>query len=96
MSVDQLKSSAPGLIGQIKGWLTMRGNTLQQCLLIIIQISLLSMSHQATLPWKQLKPRKAFERFASSHNVIVKHYHADNGRFADTLFKEHVQEKGNH
>ena len=22
MSVDQLKSSAPGLIGQIKGWLT--------------------------------------------------------------------------
>ena len=41
-----------------------------------------------------MEAKEAFERYAATHGVTVKHYHADNGRFADVLFKEHVQEKG--
>ena len=30
--------------------------------------------------------KRAFERFAKQHGVIIQHYHADNGRFADNMF----------
>jgi hypothetical protein len=35
-----------------------------------------------------LKSKLAFEKFAASHGVIIKHYHADNGRFKDNLFSK--------
>ena len=38
--------------------------------------------------------KEAFEHFAASHDATVKHYHADNGRFADSLFRDHAKEKG--
>jgi adenylate cyclase len=37
---------------------------------------------------------KAFEKFAASHGVNIKHYHADNGRFKDKLFSKDIEEKG--
>ena len=30
-----------------------------------------------------LESKLAFEKFAASHGVNIKHYHADNGRFED-------------
>lgn len=36
--------------------------------------------------------KKAFETFVNKHNVIVKHYHADNERFSDNVFLQDVQE----
>ncbi len=36
----------------------------------------------------------AFEKFAASHGVNIKHYHADNGRFKDKLFSKSIEEKG--
>jgi hypothetical protein len=36
----------------------------------------------------------AFEKFAASHGVSIKHYHADNGRFKDNLFMNGIEEKG--
>ena len=41
-----------------------------------------------------LKAKETFERYAAIRGVIVKHYHADNGRFADRGFINHVQSKG--
>jgi len=41
-----------------------------------------------------LKSKLAFEKFALSHGVHIKHYHADNGRFKDTLFTRDIEEKG--
>ncbi len=41
-----------------------------------------------------LKSKLAFERYALSHGVHIKHYHADNGRFKDTLFTSNIEEKG--
>jgi len=41
-----------------------------------------------------LKSKLAFEKFASTHGVHIKHYHADNGRFKDNLFTKSIEDKG--
>jgi histone deacetylase 1/2 len=40
-----------------------------------------------------VEAKKAFEAFAESHGVLVRHYHADNGRFADNLFRNDCNAK---
>ena len=40
-----------------------------------------------------LAAKRAFETFGTKHNVIIKHYHADDGRFADNAFLQDVQEQ---
>ena len=37
------------------------------------------------------KAKQAFERLAKTHNVVIKHYHADNGLFDTRLFKDSVK-----
>ena len=39
------------------------------------------------------KAKHAFENFALSHGVIIKHYHADNDRFADNALIADTQER---
>ena len=34
----------------------------------------------------------AFEAYARRHGVKISHYHADNGRFADQIFLEHIRD----
>ena len=94
VSVDQLKSSAPGLIGQIKGWLTRERQHIAT--VFVDHYSDLTFVHvsNSDTSVETVEAKEAFERFAAGHNVTVKHYHADNGRFADIAFKEHVAEKG--
>jgi hypothetical protein len=46
-----------------------------------------SMTSEETIQAKQ-----AFERFGADHGVAIKHYHADNGRFADNVFKNHCEQ----
>ena len=41
-----------------------------------------------------LKAKETFEKYAANHGVIIRHYHADNGRFADRGWINHIQEKG--
>jgi hypothetical protein len=36
----------------------------------------------------------AFERYAASQGVYIHHYHADNSRFADNIFRQAVARKG--
>ena len=36
--------------------------------------------------------KRAFEAYAAKYEIKVKHYHYDNGRFADNLFRRHVEE----
>jgi hypothetical protein len=35
---------------------------------------------------KMLKAKEAFEHFAAEHGVTIKHYHCNNGCFADNAF----------
>jgi hypothetical protein len=34
--------------------------------------------------------KRAFEAYAKSHGVSIKHYHSDNGRFEDNAFIDSV------
>jgi hypothetical protein len=40
-----------------------------------------------------VKAKRAFEAFAGSHGVTIRHYHADNGRFADNLFRQDCEKQ---
>jgi hypothetical protein len=41
-----------------------------------------------------VRAKEEFERYAASHGVTVRHYHADNGRFADNKFRQAVASRG--
>jgi hypothetical protein len=38
-----------------------------------------------------IQAEEAFERYANSHGIKIHHYHADNGRFAENKWTEHVK-----
>ena len=41
-----------------------------------------------------LKAKKAFEAVAENYGVYIRHYHGNNGRFAEKLFVDHATNKG--
>ena len=88
MSVDTMNSrSVAGLIGQLRG-----KPTLQRYYYATVFVD-----HKSDLDYVHLhsvndaasviEGKLAFERFAASHKVTIKHYHCDNGIFADHEFK---------
>jgi hypothetical protein len=93
VSVDQLESSTPGLIAQLRGFLTRKRYTVST--IFVDHYSRLSYVHlqQSTSAEDTLQAKRAFEAYAMSHGVRVKHYHADNGRFIERAFREHCEEK---
>jgi hypothetical protein len=51
--------------------------------------------HQTSMSSEEtVKSKLAFEKFAATHGVNIKHYHAHNGRFKDNLFMKSIEEKG--
>jgi hypothetical protein len=94
ISVDQLESSMPGFLRQMTGKLT------KQCIVtsavFVDHASVFSyVYHQTSMTSEErLKSKLAFEKFASTHVVHIKHYHADNGRFKDNLFTKSIEDKG--
>ena len=91
VSVDQRESPVPGLLPQTKGQHTRQRFT---CATVFVdQYSGLDYVHlQTSLSGQQtLEAKIAFERFATTHGVQIKHYHRDNGRFAEKLFKQAVE-----
>jgi len=94
VSVDQLESTTPGLVGQLKGTLT---NQRYRVMTIFVDhYSDLGYVHaqKSTSAQETVEAKHAFERFAKSHGVQVKHYHADNGRFAEKMFTSDIAQKG--
>jgi transposase InsO family protein len=86
VSVDQLESSIPGFIGQC---------IVASTVYVDHASDLSYVYHQTSMTSEEtLKSKLAFEKFAASHGVNIKHYHADNGRFKDKLFSKSIEEKG--
>ena len=88
VSVDQLVSSTPGLKPQAIGNLTKASIVGAQVFADhcssppFLHCHLLeNFTGEATI-----KAKVGFERLAATHNVTIKHYRADNGRFADEDF----------
>ena len=94
VSVDQLISPTPGLIAQVKGWLT--NDRYKAATVFADHVSGLSYVHvsRGTTAIDTLEAKQAFEAYASSMGVTIKHYHADNGRFAEKAFLDHVHQCG--
>ncbi len=92
ISVDQLKSTTPGFIGQLKGIPTTK--TFNAATIFVDNYSKLSYVHlQLNLTSEEtVKAKTAFEAFAHSHGIRIQHYHADNGRFADNAFHKSIEE----
>jgi hypothetical protein len=92
VSVDQLESSTPGFVAQLKGILTKRRYT---CATIFVDhYSRLGYNHmqQQLTSDETVEAKHAFEAFSRSQGVTIKHYHADNGRFADNAFLKDINE----
>jgi hypothetical protein len=94
VSVDQLESTSPGFIGQMKGALT--NKRYRFATVFVDHFSRLSYVHlqQTNSAIETLEAKRAFEKFASAHAVLIKHYHADNGRFADNLWLADIAHRG--
>jgi hypothetical protein len=94
VSVDQLESSTPGFIAQLRGIPTTKRYLVAT--IFVDHYSGLSYTHlqKSTSAIETVDAKDAFERYASSHGIYIRHYHAGNGRFADNLFRQAVARKG--
>jgi hypothetical protein len=82
--VDQLESPTPGFVGQIKGWLTTK--RYRAATVFVDHFSGLTFIYCqfSTNAEETVNAKKAFEAYAALQGVSIRHYHADNGRFAET------------
>lgn len=89
ISVDQLQSTVPGLIAQLKGIPTKR--RFKYATVFVDQFSNVSFVHlqETDSGDDTLLAKTTFELWAKSHGVLVRHYHADNGRFAESKWMNH-------
>ena len=92
VSVDQLESSVAGLIGQMKGILTKQRYTVAT--IFVDHATRLGFPYlqKGTSSEETVAGKTAFEAYASTYGVKIQHYHCDNGRFADNLWREAVDE----
>ena len=88
VSVDMWKSPSPGLVAQMAGWIT--GKRYWYATVFVDHYSRLGYVHlQKTQTAKETLEGKAlFERKCAAFGISVLHYHADNGIFASTEWKE--------
>ena len=90
VSVDQLESRTLGLIAHMKGTPTVQR---YRCATVYVdhysRLSYVHLQKQLTSE-ETVQGKVAFEKFCDARGVTVKHYHADNGRFADNGFVNHV------
>jgi hypothetical protein len=94
VSVDHMLSSTPGLVGQMKGFLTRR-RYVGACVFIDNYSNLSFIYFQKSLNIEEtIEAKKAFKRYAASHGVRIKHYRADNGIFETAAFTNEVLNSG--
>ena len=95
VSIDQLKSSTPGLIAHSKGIPTTKERF--TCATIFVDhFSLMAYIYlqESTGVLETLAAKQAFELFADGHQVRIFQYHGDNDRFADNDFRDSCNKSG--
>ena len=88
LSVDQLESTSPGFIAQLKGTLTQQ--RYKYVTVFVDQFSGYTFIYLQKCITSQ-ETVAIFERSVEQCGVKILHYHADNGRFADTTFIQDCQ-----
>jgi hypothetical protein len=95
VAVDQLISSTPGLIAQMRGFLTRKRYKVTTTFVDHYSGLSFTFLQKATTGEETVKAKRAFERFAKTrHGVSISHYHADNGIFADLEFVKAIKTDG--
>jgi hypothetical protein len=90
VSVDQFESPIPGMVAHINSKPT---TARYKCGTIFVDhLSDITYIHfqKTSSAVETIMAKEAFERWSMSHGVKIKHYHADNGRFAENAFMQHV------
>ena len=90
VSIDQLESTTPGLVAQLKGIpTTKRYNT---ATVFVDHATRFTYVHLQTSrnANETIKVKLSFETLAASVGIKIYHYHADNGRFAENKFREAI------
>jgi len=94
VSIDQFESSTPGFIGLMRGFPTkMRYISGTVFTDHHSRLSFIHL-HKSLSALETLHAKHCFERYCKQHSIEVKHYHADNGRFADNTFLADVEQNG--
>ena len=93
VSIDQMESSLGGFVAQLKGRLTKRryigATVFRDHATGFIHVALMTdFTGQATVD-----ACNEFEVLSRNMGVDVKHYHCDNGRFADSKFISHCKHR---
>jgi hypothetical protein len=86
IAVDQLDASTPGLIAQLKGIPTKQRYRYATVFVDHFSRHSFVYLHKRITSEETVAAKKAYEAFAKLHHVSIRHYHADNGRFADNAF----------
>jgi GAG-pre-integrase domain len=94
VSVDQLESPTPGLIGQIKGTPTHARYRVATIFVDGYSRASYVFLQQTTNAEKTLEAKRQFESFARSYGATVRHYHADNGIFMENVWREDIRRQG--
>lgn len=91
VSMDQLESPVPGFVPIGKGQPTTR--RYRGATVFVDHASDFTYVHMMTAltTAETIEAKHAFERLALQHGVRVRHYHCDNGRFADKAFLTDVK-----
>ena len=56
---------------------------------IITNLSYVHLQNSTTVE-ETIEAKRAFEAYARQYELVILHYHADNGRFADKQFIKHI------
>jgi hypothetical protein len=94
VAVDQMESTTPGFIGQLKGTLTTLRYRYATIFVDMYSDYTYIYLHAKLTAEETVKAKVAFETHAKAFGVIIQQYHADNGRFQDTAFKNACKEQG--
>ena len=91
VSVDSFELATARFTAQIKGVLTKKRYRLGT--IYVAHFSDLSYAflQENETSKETLKGKLAFEQYARELGVEIEHYHADNGRFMDNAFINHVK-----
>lgn len=94
VSVDQIESSVPGLIAQLRGFITkQRYQVVTVFTDHFTNLSYVHVQRSTSVP-DTLAAKQAFELFAKSYGHTVGHYHFDNGAFAFPSFRKACEVAG--
>ena len=91
VSADQIISAQPGLVPQNAGKLT--NKRINSVTVFVDHFS--SFSYVVLMTEcsgkETLRAKQEFEAYAASNGVRISHYHADNGRFQESLFVDDIK-----